>query len=162
MVFGAGGGTNSYQEIEETDVIFLWGSNARETHPIFFHHLLKGVRNGARLYGIDPQAVEDAWVAQYTRTVGVVNLNDVQFDADCLRLINRRQAWQVHLLPAYREGDQLHIATDAENLVRAVNFSSRRIDEAVYFLVAERQQLRDFLMKHYPVPEHIAQFAEKM
>ncbi len=43
-----------------------------------------------------------------------------------------------------------------------MNFSSRRIDEAVYFLVAERQQLRDFLMKHYPVPEHIAQFAEKM
>jgi hypothetical protein len=115
-----------------------------------------------RLYGIDPQAVEDAWVEQYTRTVGVIDLNDVQFDADCLRLINRRQAWQFHLLPAYREGDQLHIATDAENLVRAVNFSSRRIDEAVYFLVAERQQLRDFLMKHYPVPDHIAQFAEKM
>src|SRR6266480_3977465 len=33
----------------------LWGSNARETHPIFFHHLLKGVRNGARLFGIDPR-----------------------------------------------------------------------------------------------------------
>src|SRR5262247_2262664 len=55
MVFGAGGGTNSYQEIEETDVILLWGSNARETHPIFFHHLLKGVRNGARLYAVDPR-----------------------------------------------------------------------------------------------------------
>jgi formate dehydrogenase major subunit len=55
MVFGAGGGTNSYQEIEETDVILLWGSNARETHPIFFHHVLKGVRNGARLYAIDPR-----------------------------------------------------------------------------------------------------------
>src|ERR1051326_262401 len=55
MVFGAGGGTSSYQEIEETDVILLWGSNARETHPIFFHHLLKGVRNGARLFGIDPR-----------------------------------------------------------------------------------------------------------
>src|SRR5437870_1143722 len=55
MVFGAGGGTNSYQEIEETDVILLWGSNARETHPIFFHHVLKGVRNGARLYAVDPR-----------------------------------------------------------------------------------------------------------
>src|SRR6266446_3958993 len=66
MVFGAGGGTNSYQEIEETDVILLWGSNARETHPIFFHHLLKGVRNGARLYAIDPRCTSsvqwaDAW-----------------------------------------------------------------------------------------------------
>src|SRR6266850_3558558 len=60
MVFGAGGGTNSYQEIEETDVILLWGSNARETHPIFFHHLLKGVRNGARLYAIDPRRTSSA------------------------------------------------------------------------------------------------------
>src|SRR5437870_10428370 len=55
MVFGAGGGTNSYEEIEETDAILLWGSNARETHPIFFHHLLKGVRNGARLCAVDPR-----------------------------------------------------------------------------------------------------------
>ena len=35
-------------EVEETDVIILWGSNARETHPIFFHHVIAGVRNGAR------------------------------------------------------------------------------------------------------------------
>jgi predicted molibdopterin-dependent oxidoreductase YjgC len=60
MVFGAGGGTNSYQEIEDTDLILLWGSNARETHPIFFHHLLKGVRNGARLYAVDPRRTTSA------------------------------------------------------------------------------------------------------
>ena len=28
--------------------------------------------------------------------------------------------------------------------------------------IAERKQLREFLMKHYPVPEHIAQSAETM
>jgi formate dehydrogenase major subunit len=59
-VFGAGGGTSSYGEIEETDVIVLWGSNARETHPIFFHHLLRGVRNGARLYAVDPRRTSSA------------------------------------------------------------------------------------------------------
>ena len=48
-MFGAGGGTCSYREIEEVDVVLLWGSNAREAHPIFFHHLLKGLDNG-RLY----------------------------------------------------------------------------------------------------------------
>jgi len=57
-VFGAGGGTSSYREIEETDLIVLWGSNARETHPIFFHHLLRGVRNGARLYAVDPRRTQ--------------------------------------------------------------------------------------------------------
>jgi formate dehydrogenase major subunit len=59
-VFGAGGGTSSYREIEETDCILLWGSNARETHPIFFHHLLKGVRRGAKLYAIDPRRTTSA------------------------------------------------------------------------------------------------------
>jgi formate dehydrogenase major subunit len=59
-VFGAGGGTSSYQEVQETDLIFLWGSNARETHPIFFHHVLKAVNNGARLYVVDPRRTGSA------------------------------------------------------------------------------------------------------
>jgi predicted molibdopterin-dependent oxidoreductase YjgC len=59
-VFGAGGGTSSYREIEETDLVILWGSNARETHPIFFHHLLKGLRNGARLIVVDPRRTSSA------------------------------------------------------------------------------------------------------
>jgi predicted molibdopterin-dependent oxidoreductase YjgC len=59
-VFGAGGGTSSYREVEETDVIILWGSNARETHPIFFHHVLKGVHAGARLFVVDPRRTSSA------------------------------------------------------------------------------------------------------
>ncbi|CAN5599515.1 hypothetical protein BH24CHL9_BH24CHL9_13680 [soil metagenome] len=59
-MFGAGGGTSSYREVEETDLIVLWGSNARETHPIFFHHLLRGVRRGARLVTIDPRRTSSA------------------------------------------------------------------------------------------------------
>ncbi len=59
-MFGAGGGTSSYQEVEETDLIILWGSNARDTHPIFFHHVLKGVHNGAKLYVVDPRRTGSA------------------------------------------------------------------------------------------------------
>ena len=114
-----------------------------------------------RLYGIDPKAVEDAWVEQYLRVVGTVDLDDVEIDTECLRLLNRRQAWQFHLLPVGRRGE-MEMATDAEHLVRSVNFSSRAIDEPVHFLIAERQQLREFLMKHYPVPEYLAQYASEM
>jgi predicted molibdopterin-dependent oxidoreductase YjgC len=65
--FGAGGGTSSYEEVENTDLIVLWGSNARETHPIFFHHVLRGIRRGARLYVVDPRRTSsaqwaDAWL----------------------------------------------------------------------------------------------------
>lgn len=59
-MFGAGGGTSSYREIEETDLVLLWGSNARETHPIFFHHLLRGINNGARMIAIDPRRTPSA------------------------------------------------------------------------------------------------------
>jgi formate dehydrogenase major subunit len=66
-VFGAGGGTSSYREAEDADLLILWGSNAREAHPIFFHHVLKGLRNGARMYAVDPRRTSsaqwaDAWL----------------------------------------------------------------------------------------------------
>ena len=59
-VFGAGGGTSSYEEIEHTDLILLWGSNARAAHPIFFHHALKGIHNGAQMVVVDPRRTESA------------------------------------------------------------------------------------------------------
>jgi predicted molibdopterin-dependent oxidoreductase YjgC len=62
-VFGAGGGTSSYQEAEAADVIVMWGSNARNAHPIFFHHVLKAINNGAELFVVDPRRSETAQFA---------------------------------------------------------------------------------------------------
>ncbi len=59
-MFGAGGGTSSYEEIETTDLVIMWGTNAREAHPIFFHHILKGIRNGAKMYAVDPRRSQTA------------------------------------------------------------------------------------------------------
>ena len=41
--------------MEETEYILLWGSNARETHPVMFLHMLKGIENGARMVVVDPR-----------------------------------------------------------------------------------------------------------
>jgi formate dehydrogenase major subunit len=59
-VFGAGGGTSSYEETRAADLIVLWGSNAREAHPIFFHHVLKAVNDGAQLIVVDPRRTASA------------------------------------------------------------------------------------------------------
>jgi predicted molibdopterin-dependent oxidoreductase YjgC len=60
-VFGAGGGTSSYEELRESaDLIILWGSNARDAHPIFFHHVLKAVHRGAKLFVVDPRRTSSA------------------------------------------------------------------------------------------------------
>jgi predicted molibdopterin-dependent oxidoreductase YjgC len=45
----------------------MWGTNARDAHPIFFHHVLRGIRNGAKVYGVDPRLSAtakwaDAWL----------------------------------------------------------------------------------------------------
>ena len=41
-------------------MIVLWGSNAREAHPIFFHHLMRGLDNGATMFCVDPRRTSSA------------------------------------------------------------------------------------------------------
>ena len=46
-------------------MIFLWGANARENHPIFFHHVLKGIHSGAKLFVVDPRRTASAQWADH-------------------------------------------------------------------------------------------------
>jgi formate dehydrogenase major subunit len=44
----------------------LWGSNARETHPIFFQHVLAAKRRGATLFVVDPRRTASAqWAEEW-------------------------------------------------------------------------------------------------
>jgi len=44
----------------------MWGANARENHPIFFHHVLKGIHNGAKMYVMDPRRTASAqWADEW-------------------------------------------------------------------------------------------------
>lgn len=54
-MFGTGASTSSYEEFHHTRMILLVGSNAAEAHPIIFHHMMRGVRNGAELVVVDPR-----------------------------------------------------------------------------------------------------------
>jgi formate dehydrogenase major subunit/formate dehydrogenase alpha subunit len=68
-VFGSGAMTNSMQEIENNDVLFVIGSNTKENHPIVALKMIKAKRKGARIIIADPRRVPlvrfaDIWMQQ--------------------------------------------------------------------------------------------------
>lgn len=62
-VFGTGAATGSYDELEDTDVILVWGSNTQECHPIIFNHMRRGIKNGAKMVVIDPRQIDQTKLA---------------------------------------------------------------------------------------------------
>jgi formate dehydrogenase major subunit/formate dehydrogenase alpha subunit len=49
--------TNSIREIEGMEVIFIIGSNTKETHPVIANRMIKAFRKGARIIVADPRKV---------------------------------------------------------------------------------------------------------
>lgn len=105
-----------------------------------------------RMFNVPGDAVEDAWIEQYVHFGTEVDLATQRMDIDVLRVLNRRQAWQFKLLPLRYESEELVLATARSNMKRAVNFAWRRLSDPIYFVLAERPQLDQFLQTHYPWP----------
>lgn len=53
--FGSGAMTNSIDEIEGADVIFIIGSNTTEQHPLIGDRVLRAIKNGAKVIVADPR-----------------------------------------------------------------------------------------------------------
>jgi hypothetical protein len=107
-----------------------------------------------RMFEVSVDSIEQAWIEQYCRFTGTLDLADLQIDTRALRLINRRQAWQFEILPIrFEAGGELLMAASRARLARAVTFAANRIKPIAYFRIAESQQLRKFLRTHYPMPE---------
>lgn len=107
-----------------------------------------------QMYDVTVESIEEAWIEQYLRLTGEIDLNEQEVDVDTLKLINRRQAWQFEILPLRFEGSgELLMAASKHRLARAVTFAANRIESVVYFRIARSDQLRDFLRQHYPMPE---------
>lgn len=107
-----------------------------------------------RLFEVSVESVEQAWIEQYQRFTGVLDLSRERVDVEALQLINRRQAWQFEMAPLRIEpGGELLIAASRRRLARAVTFAASRIKQVAFFRIAESEPLREFLRKHYPMPE---------
>jgi len=107
-----------------------------------------------RMFDVTLDSIESAWVDQYERFTGQIDLDDYEIDARTLKLINRRQAWQFEILPIrFEEEGELLMAASRKRLARSVTFVANRLEPVVFFRLADSQQLREFLRKHYPMPE---------
>jgi len=116
-------------------------------------HLPFGVL-AERMFEVTLESIENAWIEQYHRFTGTIDLAKQTFDDRALRMINRRQAWQFECMPInFEPGGELLMAASRRRLARAVTFATNRLDKVVYFRVAESEQIQQFLKEHYPMPE---------
>ena len=107
-----------------------------------------------QMFDVTLESIERAWVEQYSRFTGELDLSKCEFDADALKLINRRQAWQFEILPVRYDADgDLMLAASPRRFARAVTFVANRVEPVVFFRLADSEQLRSFLREHYPMPE---------
>ncbi|MCK4257889.1 MAG: formate dehydrogenase subunit alpha [Halanaerobiales bacterium] len=56
--FGSGAMTNSIEEVERSDVIFVIGSNPTENHPVIGSKIKRAIKKGAKLIVADPREIE--------------------------------------------------------------------------------------------------------
>ncbi len=60
---GTGAGTNSFQDVHESDVLLIIGANPTEAHPVFGARIKQSVMAGCKLIIIDPRNTELAQLA---------------------------------------------------------------------------------------------------
>ena len=56
--FGSGAATNSFDQIEDANVLFIIGSNTTEAHPIVGLKVIKAASKGAKIIVADPRKIE--------------------------------------------------------------------------------------------------------
>ena len=107
-----------------------------------------------RLFDVTLESIENAWIEQYARFTGEIDLDQYEIDKQALTVINRRQAWQFEILPIrYEESGELLMAASRRRLARSVTFVAKRLEPIAFFRLADSEQLRSFLRRHYPMPE---------
>jgi len=63
LSFGSGAMTNSIEDLSESDIIFLIGSNADTSHPTIGLRIHQAIKKGAKLIVADPRGTDFAYAA---------------------------------------------------------------------------------------------------
>ena len=107
-----------------------------------------------RMFDVSLEGIEAAWSQQFQQISGSIDLTQCPAEPEALSLITRRQAWQFQILPLRFESPaELLVAASLDRLPRAVTFAAKHFAQVVVIRVAETDQLREHLSRHYPMPE---------
>ena len=106
------------------------------------------------MFGVDPAAVEGAWIRQYAKRTTIINPLHLAVDPSALACVTARQAWQFRVLPfAFAdEGGELFIATTRPHLKRAFRFSINVVGMPCIMRLADPDRLGLALQLHFPLP----------
>ena len=55
--------SNAINEIDNTDLVFIFGYNPADSHPIVANHIIQAKQNGAKIIVCDPRRIETARIA---------------------------------------------------------------------------------------------------
>ena len=128
---------------EETEQIL----RRQQSHPEPFGLLAQ------RMFGLDPQQIEDVWTETTIRLGEIVRPDEDEIDLNVLDLVTRRQAWQFRFLPIRVESDgTLVAATTTKHLSRAVRFATRVLDRPCSFIMTDAEYLAERLEAYYALP----------
>ncbi|MCH2145599.1 MAG: hypothetical protein MK082_10730 [Phycisphaerales bacterium] len=129
--------------VEQTEFIL----RRQQSHPEPFGLLAQ------RMYGLDPQRIENIWTETTIRLGEIVRPTDSEIDLNVLDLVTRRQAWQFRFLPMRMESDgSLLAATTEQHLSRAVRFATRVLDRPCRFVLTDAHYLAGRLDDYYALP----------
>jgi hypothetical protein len=117
-----------------------------------------------RLFDVPSAAVRTAWAQQYLAIHGECDGNDLEPEADCIAMLNPRQAWQFRLVPVRRDFDtngigHLIVAAGRRDLAKAMTFACRTLPLAPAFVVVTPTRLRALLTYYYKVSPQTADWA---
>lgn len=105
-----------------------------------------------RMFGIDPDTIEQAWAEQYETLAGVVDPRERPIAIEAANAVTARQAWQFKVLPLRFEHGELMLATPRQNLPRALRFAATQLADACFLVVAEPEPMAEVLQELYPMP----------
>jgi formate dehydrogenase major subunit/formate dehydrogenase alpha subunit len=151
-IFGSGAMTNSIREIEGMEVLFLIGTNTKETHPVIANRMIKAFRKGAKIIVADPRRVPmtkfselylamrpGSDIALLNSMAHVIVAEGLQNDAFIREKTEGFDAWKASLRDFTPEKAQLITGVPKESIVKAARIYGGSRKAGIFYTMGVTQ-----------------------